>query len=86
MQQNVYVVLILTGTFMLLDGDQLPLFQKIDPILYRTHGDTQFRTHLVHRRSTLTTTAGTAHQIRIDFECVHIQWHIEHIVGKHQEL
>ena len=54
---------------MLLDGDQLPHLQQTDPILHRTHGDSQLATHLVHRRPAFATTTGTANQIGMLYEC-----------------
>jgi len=41
---------------------------------------------VIYRRPAFATTTGTANQIGIDLECVHIQRHIEHGVREHQEL
>lgn len=53
---------------MLLDSNQFPLLQQTDPILHRTHGDTQLCTNFVHGGPTLTSVAGAADQVGIDLE------------------
>ncbi len=79
-EQCVDIVLVLPIPRMLVDGNQLPLFQLIDPILYGAHGNAKLAAHLLQAWTALTTITCTADQIGIDLECVHTQRHIEDVM------
>ena len=79
-KQGVYIALVLSRSRMLMDRDQLPLFQLADPVLYSTHSNAQLAAHLLQTGPALSTVSRTADQVGIDLEGVHIQRHIEDVM------